>query len=453
MGKIAIIGAGLSGLMCAINMARRNYEVHVFEKRTNQDILQPRYNLNGKIGRSMSMDLSERGLHALKKVGLLEKVSKHAVPMMKKIFHMENGMLVSIPYGRKAEEHILTISRTHLYQLLLAECSRYAGIKIHFAHELIDIDITSKKLHFTTCDNKEHYFFADIVIGSDGTNSKVREYIELINSKKFYKSLFSHSYKELSLPAGTPFEIEAMHIWPREEFMLVAQPNFDNSFTAALILKNDNSLHSFNSLKHHKTVKEFFARYFADALKYMPNLNDEFKKNPVGTLTVITGATWTAADFMLVIGDAAHSMVPFFGQGVNCCFEDCTVLDEILTAQSDNWSQTLKIFNDMRVADANAISAMSSTNYPELLEKPDIDMIMREKEIELFLCKNFAEIYRSYHNLVCFDRMPYTKIAKVRSLQKKLLAHLSHRHESSKELNARELIDALHHYEREIKNP
>ncbi len=450
--NVSIIGAGLSGLMCAIKLARRGFVVEVFEKRSHQEICLPKYNLNGKIGRSMSIDISARGIFALKEIGIYDSVFAKSVPMANKIFHLEDKRLLTIPYGRDASERILSTSRTHLYQVLYKACQSYPNISINFGYILQNVDVNLRLLNFIVpAEHRESQIGTDILIGADGINSKVREFLEIETSAPFKKSYFSHSYKELTIPKNklSTLDNQTMHLWPRNEFMLVAQPNFDCSFTCALIMKNDNSIHSFRHLENSSTISEFFHTNFSDVAAFMPQLADEYRDNPIGALTIISGTRWTAGDFILVLGDAAHGMVPFFGQGVNCSFEDCTTLAQLLDQNSNNWPLTMKMFNAIRVPDANAISAMSTINYPELLEEPDLEKIILEKQIELILSREFSP-YRSYHNLVCFDRIPYATIEKVRNLQKKLLSQLAKNGLKIDNVDRAEIVSALDIYNEQL---
>ncbi|USN51890.1 MAG: FAD-dependent monooxygenase [Myxococcales bacterium] len=425
--NISIIGAGLNGLMCAAMLARRGFNVEIFEKRSIQNICAPKYNINGKIGRSMSMDISARGIHALKEIEIFDEVIAHCTPMNNKIYHLQNNHNVTIPYGRNDSESILCISRTDLFNILYKNCLSHKNITFNFRYILHDIDTKLRLLNFIVPDEKrEAQVSTDIVIGTDGVNSKVREILERENNLAFKKTLSPFCYKELAIPKNKKLSLElnAMHIWPRQQFMLVAQPNSDASFTCALILKNDDSRLSFKNIKGDSSIIDFFETYFPDIANYMPALASEYKENPVGFFKIILGSRWVFGDFLLILGDAAHGMVPFFGQGVNCGFEDCTVLSQLLEQNNDHWPSTMKMFNETRVPNANAINSMSSINYPELLDNPNLEKIMQEKLIENILSRNYSNDYRTYHNLVCFDRTPYSTVEKIRSVQKKFLSQI-----------------------------
>lgn len=455
VSSVSIIGAGLNGLMCAIILARRGFNVEVFEKRTHQDICAPKYNLNGKIGRSMSMDLSARGIYALKEINVFDEIVAKSIPMIDKIYHLHNGSVVPIPYGRDASEHILAISRTDLYKILFNTCRDFPNISIRFGHILHDVDTNLRLLNFIVPnERRESLISTDIVIGADGVNSKVREILERESQLPFKKSIYDHCYKELTIPknkmSGLPHN--AMHLWPRHQFMLVAQPNFDGSFTCALILKNDESKESFKHIEGPRAIVEFFQTHFPDVVNCMPHLASEYKENPVGFLTTISGTRWVHNDFMLILGDAAHGMVPFFGQGVNCGFEDCTILSELLEQTANHWPNAMRMFNTLRVPDANAISSMSSINYPELLEEPNLEKIILEKQLENMLSKEFSHTYRTYHNMVCFDRIPYSSIEKIRAIQTKLLSQLVENNSNIDTIDRLAIENLITNYKDQLKN-
>lgn len=454
VSNVSIIGAGLNGLMCAITLARRGFNVEVFERRTHQDICAPKYSLNGKIGRSMSMDLSTRGLFALKEINVFDEIVARSIPMIDKIYHLQNGSVLPIPYGRDKSEHILAISRTDLYKILFNTCRDYPNISIRFGHILHDVDVNLHLLNFLVpSERRESLISTDILIGADGVNSKVREILERENKLPFKKSLYDHCYKELTIPKNklSGLHHNAMHLWPRHQFMLVAQPNFDGSFTCALILKNDTSKESFKHIEGAQAVVEFFQTHFPDVVNLMPHLASEYKENPVGYLNTISGTRWVHNDFILILGDAAHGMVPFFGQGVNCGFEDCTILSELLDQTAHHWPNTMKMFNAIRVPDANAISSMSSINYPELLEEPDLEKIILEKQLENMLSKEFSHIYRTYHNMVCFDRIPYSCIEKIRTVQTKLLAQFAEQNSNIDNIDRSQIENLINIYKDQIK--
>lgn len=451
--SIAIIGAGLTGLMCAIHLAQRGFIITVYERRSHQDICGPRYKILGVPGRSMSMDISARGIHALKNINVLDFVVGESVPMKYKIFHDAIGNQSAIPYGQYDDEQILTVSRTHLYQTLLTECQRHDNIDIQFGQRLLHIDFEDRSATIINENSRRlQQIEPEIIIGADGANSLVRELIQNCGGLPFLISYFPMSYKELTIPSdlATGFQINAMHIWPRNGMMLVAQPNLDHSFTCALLMHETGKPLSFAQIDSSKKIRALFDAHFFDASERMPTLESEYLVNPIGKLKIINGLNWSYSNFALLIGDAAHGMVPFFGQGVNCCFEDCTFLADRLDESHNDWYTVFHQMRDVRVPDANAINAMSYDNYPELFPNTDLFRLQLIKEIEAMLSANYRGIYRTYHNLVCFERVPYSFAQKVKTIQIPMLERLSSNIANIQELDRRMVKKELHDYQRHL---
>lgn len=451
--KIAIIGAGLTGLMCALKLAELGLSVVVYERRSEKEIGADKYKEFGLPGRSMSMDLSARGLFALNSLGLLDGIISEAVPMKWKISHDTFGYQHWLPYGQYDSEHILTVSRTHLFNVLLRACLSVAAIEIHFQHRLVDIDFDHKNIVVVDLISENTFVMSpELVIGADGINSAVRPQLEKHGVPKFCVAEFPMSYKELSLsPTNTTdFFLNAMHTWPREGMMLVAQPNLDGSFTCALLMHENGRHNSFNTVDSPRKVRQLFDEHFSDASSFMPNLEDEYALNPVGKLRIVTGSAWTHGGFALILGDAAHGMVPFFGQGVNCCFEDCIFLyDEIKRAGND-WAQVCRQVDERRVVQANSINTMSYENYPELFDGNDLPRVQLMKSIEAMLTKNYRGHYRSFHNLVCFERIPYTLAQRVKEIQMPMLERLSASIDDISEIDPLLIERELLEYQRKI---
>ncbi len=449
--SITIIGAGLTGLMAALHLAQRNIPVKIYEKRSLQEITKKRYTASGQIGRSMSMDISARGLFALDAIDSLQQIVENSVPMTHKIFHEHDGTTLTLPYGQHEHENILTVSRTHLFNTLVERCMLWPNIEIEFEHMLIDIDFSFRSVTlFDSSSMTEKIIYPQVVIGADGTNSRVRALIG-DNGVAFKISYFPMSYKELTIPASHAegLSSNAMHKWARNNAMLVAQPNNDGSFTCALLLPERGQPYSFNSINSACLLRRFFKEQFPQAFSRMPDLEAEYFRNPVGRMKIIRGNRWSRGGFALLMGDAAHGMVPFFGQGVNCCFEDCTFLAQCVDQYDTDWSSTLEAFDMLRAPEANAINSLSYENYPELFSFEQIGKIQLVRKIESLLMEKHDR-YRSYHNLICFERVPYTFVQRVKAVQTQLLSRLSERVDGVEQIDNALLEHELAIYEQEL---
>lgn len=424
---VVIIGAGLTGLMCAIHLAERGFKVLVFDKRQLGDIFTTKYKSLGLPARSMSMDISSRGIFALKSVGLFDKIKSCSVPMKYKIIHDHLNRQTMLSYGQLENECILAVSRTYLFQSLLEKCQTMPNIDINFNFRLFDIDVSEKIawIENSTLRTKK-VIKPDVIIGADGSNSTTRQILQKKYDRFFVISDFPMSYKELSIPNHAhQFRIDAAHVWPRIDMMLVAQPNLDASFTCTFLMHENNKKYCFANVDTASKIRDLFALQFSDALAAMPNLESEYITNPISKMKIVAGPVWTGDDFVLLLGDAAHGMAPFFGQGVNCCFEDCTFLAQQLDETNNDWPEVFKRFNKTRVPEANAINTLSYNNYPELFAKNNLHKLQLMKELEAFLAAQYSDIYRTYHNLVCFDRVSYIVAEKIKKLQIPLLERLS----------------------------
>lgn len=442
--EIAVVGAGLTGLALSIYLARRGYQVGVYDQRPDPRMSYYKYSQ----GRSMSLDLSVRGLTALTVIGLDQGALSHTVPMKNRIIHLPNGHLLSLKYDTSEKHNINAISRSELHRYLLTEAEKYVSIKIHFNQKFMDVDVNSDKITFMDEVEKTNYQISPfILIGCDGANSKVRKCIERVLNMSFQINHFNYQYKELTIPADCHhLEFQAMHMWPRKNCMLVAQPNYNGSFTCALLLPVEGK-YSFQTLmsQPEKEIYLFFKEQFGDICDFIPNFVNEMLNNPVGSLMTISEGQWSLKNKILLMGDSAHAMVPFLGQGMNACFEDCYTLNQYLDKYQDDWDKVIPEFEKNRKIDTNAISTMSLENYPELVN-PDWQYFILHREIEDFLSKNFSDIYTSYHNLVCFRLVPYSYANAVRTLQKELIVKIASIIESIDELKKETIQDEIEEY-------
>jgi kynurenine 3-monooxygenase len=448
--EIIVVGAGLTGLMISIYLAKRGYALSVYDYRPDPRKAYYKYGS----GRSMSLDLSVRGLLALSEIDLSAKVLAYGVPMKRRAIHLPDGELIYIPYGKNENDLINAVSRSQVHKDLLEKAESFGSIKVNFNQKFVDFDACSGVTIFRDqIDNKDYKVEPFILIGCDGVNSSVRACVEKTLQTVFKKEVFGHQYKEVKIPLslGHKLELQAMHMWPRENYMLVAQPNYDGSFTCALLLPREGD-NSFNAMERNgQKFISFFKENFSDAYPLIPTLADEIINNPIGSLTTITEGQWNIGKKVLLLGDSVHAMVPFFGQGMNCCFEDCYLLNQYLNEFNDDWDLVIPLFEKERKVDANAIANMSLTNYPELTKSNWRNFVL-QREIESFLMNNFKDSYISYHNLVCFDNVPYRYAQSIRSFQKNLINEIIYKINSIKELNKDQVKEAVNSYEGTIKS-
>ncbi len=419
--QITLIGAGLAGSLLSIYLAKRGFEVEIFERRPDMRSAEI------SAGRSINLALSVRGLHALEKVGLKERIMQIAIPMKGRMLHSLTGELNLVPYGRKESEVINSVSRAELNMQLMSAAEQQ-GVEIHFNQKCTGMDFESGelKLHdeVTNHDSVTH---KEIVIGTDGSASAIRNDMARALDGNFTKDDLEHGYKELTLPAGRNgqflLEKNALHIWPRQSYMLIALPNSDGSFTCTLFFPMRGDL-SFESLKTKKAVLAFFKEQFPDAFELMPALVEDFFTNPTGALATIRCQPWHLAGKACLLGDAAHAIVPFFGQGINCGFEDCTVLDECIEKQSGDWQKIFQEFGTLRKINTDAIAELSLTNYFEMRDHVADSKFALKKQVEFALEEKYPEKFIPKYSMVSFHRIPYSVALAKGKVQEKILAEL-----------------------------
>ncbi|HIC7357040.1 TPA: FAD-dependent oxidoreductase [Legionella pneumophila] len=445
MKHITIIGAGLAGTLCGLYLARRGYQVELFESRS--DIR----NSPTDYGRSINLALSCRGITALKAMNLLDEVNKIMVPMRARAIHEANGEVHYQPFGRHIDEYINAISRSDLNALLLNKAELYPNIKLHFNMKLHSFDIHNKKIRF---ENKNGDFVEASyhrLIGADGAPSHVRDVLKNEGIVSASRDFLSHGYKELSISKKhtTGMAREHLHLWPRDSFMLLGNPNPDDSITGSLFLSNEGK-DSFAELNNEEKLHLFFKTQFPDAYAAMPNLVQEFFGNPTGHLSTIQCSPWYYKDECLLIGDAAHGIIPFFGQGMNSAFEDCRILDELLDEYQDDWSQVIPVFYEQRKVNTDAIAKMSMGNYHEIHSDIRNPKFILQKQIERELMLRYPEHYVSMHVLVMFTNTPYAKAMAIGELQSGLLEQICFPITDIKEINWQEVEKLLSAYDKNL---
>jgi kynurenine 3-monooxygenase len=390
--NIAIVGAGLVGSVMACYLSRRGYVVDMFERRNDPRII------NRDSGRSINLALSDRGWKALSEIGLEEEVSKLIIPMPGRMMHSETGDLTFQPYGREGEA-INSVSRGGLNQLLLTKAESQ-GIRMHFNHAVTDINFEEG----IVCFENGETFHADIILGADGAYSMLRYHMQRTERFNYSQHFIEYGYKELSIPSGPDgkhqIEINALHIWPRGKFMLIALPNLDGSFTCTLFLAFEGE-ESFANLKSDTQIMDFFSRHFPDAQALIPSLVTEFRENPTSDLVTIRCFPWSHGK-VLLIGDASHGVVPFYGQGMNSGFEDCRVLNDFLNEYNDDWNTVIPLFQNHRKPDADAIADLALGNFLEMRDLVADENFLLRKKIEARLYEKYPGQWIPLYSMVTF---------------------------------------------------
>ena len=396
--KITILGAGLVGSLLSIFLSKRGYEVSLFESRPDMR------KASTPGGRSINLALSHRGLKALDAVGLKEKVEKACIPMSGRMIHDLEGKLNFQPYGKEGQ-FINSVSRIRLNELL-ATAAEAHGATIHFERSCTGVDLNTTTAHFDDGSSVS----ADFLFGADGAFSALRRAMQVTDRFNYQQQYITAGYKELSIPpaADGSFVIDsgALHIWPRGRFMLIALPNRDKSFTCTLFLPFEGPV-SFEHLQTEAEVADFFKEQFADALPLLPNLKTEFFENPTSSLVTVRCEPWVKKNTAL-IGDAAHAIVPFYGQGMNCGFEDCHVLDRLMDKHGSINAGLLAEYQQLRIPDGHAIAELALYNFIEMRDKVADEKFILQKKIEKRLNEAYPE-WMPLYSMVTFSDYRYSE--------------------------------------------
>ncbi|GAB1856692.1 NAD(P)/FAD-dependent oxidoreductase [Flavobacteriaceae bacterium MHTCC 0001] len=402
--NILIIGAGLCGSLLALRLGQRGYNVNVYEMRPDLR------KVDISAGRSINLAFSKRGNKGMKLVGLEDKVQQLCIPMHGRMIHDTHGNTFQSNYSGRDHEYINSISRGDLNALLLDEAEKHENVTIHFNKKCKSVDFENTTALFKDYHTKDEFVEdADVIIATDGAGSALRKSYYL--GKKFLFSFsqnyLTHGYKELTIlpKANGDYKIHknALHIWPRGSFMLIALPNLDGSFTVTLFLSYDESEYNFNNLTDETRVLEFFQKEFPDALAIMPNLLEDFFTNPTAPLGTIKCSPWHYKGNTLLLGDAAHAIVPFYGQGMNAAFEDVVEFDAILDKYEGDWSTIFSEYDKTRKQDTDAIADLAIDNFQEMKAHVANPIFQEKRKIEMALEKEFPKDYSSKYSLVTFN--------------------------------------------------
>lgn len=400
--SITILGAGLVGSLLSLILRRKGYDVTIYERRPDMR------STAIAAGRSINLAMSVRGWKALDLAGLRKDMEELAIPMYGRYLHQADGSAAFQQYG-KNNEAIYSVSRGELNKRLMT-LAEEQGVTIHFEHRCTGVDIPTNTVHFLQADGNSLDIEADLLFGADGAFSALRDSyarMDRVNASHYY---LEHGYKELSIPpdeAGSLcMEKHALHIWPRRNFMLIALPNTDGTFTCTLFLPFEGE-QSFARLQTEQDVKDFFNRQFPDAVPMMPTLVEDFFSNPTSSLITTHIHPWHYKDKSAVIGDAAHAIVPFYGQGMNAGFEDCSVLSGLMDTYGSDWATILSEYDKTRKPNGDAVAELAMLNFIEMRDKVADPSFLERKKIEKELGRRYPDKFISVYEMVSFSHLPY----------------------------------------------
>ena len=454
--KVTLVGAGLVGSLLSIFLAKKGHQVEVFERR-------PDYREIGAVGgRSINLALSERGWRALKAAGIEQRIKDVALPMRGRMMHDTEGNLTFQQYG-KENQAIYSVSRAVLNEVLIDVDEKENGVKFHFNQRCEDIDIKDVKATFENeksgKENERLAIKSDIIIGADGAFSAVRGHMQKMPLFNYTQYYLPHGYKELSIPANEDgshkLAPDALHIWPRHSFMLIALPNIDGSFTCTLFLpfeSDKGSKEAFDRLHSDKEIMEFFETHFADVIPIMPTLLEDFKHNPTSSLVTIRCSPWAFEGNVCLIGDASHAIVPFYGQGMNSGFEDCFYFNEFMEKQleendSIDWKQLFSDFQDERIPNANAIADLAIQNFIEMRDRVADPEFLLRKKIEAKLHEKYPSRWIPQYTMVTFSHLPYSYALNTGKKQEQIMNEIMKKEDIEntwESLDWEEIVDRLH---------
>jgi kynurenine 3-monooxygenase len=409
VAKFILIGSGLAGGLLAAYLGRRGHEVDLHERRAD-----PREgNIVG--GRSINLAISTRGIHALEQIGIAEEALRYAIPMRGRMIHDKSGVLHFTPYDVDPQKCINSIGRAALNTTVIEAAQRHPNVRVHFDHKCTGVDLDTAAVHLETA-NCTVTASGDAVVGVDGAFSAVRKSMQReIANFQYDESYLAHGYKELTIPPAPDgswrMEKNALHIWPRKSFMMIALPNPDGSFTCTLFWEFEGP-RSFATTKTDDDVRRFFGEEFPDAVSLMPTLLDDFRDNPTGSLVTIRCAPWFYRDRVCLVGDAAHAVVPFYGQGMNAAFEDCVVLDECLQNFPRDRERAFAEYFRRRKENADALADLAIGNFIEMRDKTASNTFRARKKLDHALEAALPGIYLPLYTMITFTRMPYATAAK-----------------------------------------
>ncbi len=440
---ITVAGAGPVGALLTVMLARQGYKVDLFESREDSrlsDIYQ---------GKSINIALSDRGWLALESVGIAEEVRREAIPMYNRVMHDLEGNLTRQAYG-KEKQAIWSVSRSKINEQLVSLAEQEETVSLHFNKHLTDVDFDTTTLTFNSAEGEIQHN-SDLLFGADGAFSKVRRKMQEIPRKRISYSLeyMPQSYIELNIPAGADgshqLEKEALHIWPRKDFMLIALPNPDGSFTCTLFMNQEGDI-SFEALTQRGDVEAFFQTYFSDALGLLEDPVGEFMSRKASPLSLVHIYPWVVNDNVGLIGDAAHAMVPFYGQGMNCGFEDCRVLNELVTQNQNDWPEILSKYQEHRKPNGDAIIELAKRNFVEMSELSGDASFQLCKKIEANFHDRYPNLWVPLYSMVTFSpQTSYSEALRVGDIQKRIMVQIMALPNIEERWQDEDIYEHLHH--------
>ncbi|GHE89937.1 FAD-dependent oxidoreductase [Thalassotalea profundi] len=417
---IAIVGAGPVGALLALKLAKKGYKIDLFESRPDSrktDIYQ---------GKSINLALSDRGWRALQAVGIEQEIRQQAIPMYCRVMHDIDGNLTKQAYGTE-NQAIWSVSRSGINEQLITQAEKCPLIDINFSYRLTQLNFDDNTAVYLDENQQVVTRQSDIIFGADGAFSKVRRLMQELPKQRISYSLdyMPQSYIELTIAANEDgshkLEKNALHIWPRKDFMLIALPNLDGSFTCTLFMNQEGDL-SFNSLNSYQKVATFFQRYFADAMLLLENPVEDFLVKSASPLCLVHIYPWLVNEQVALIGDAAHAMVPFYGQGMNSGFEDCRVLSELVDENKGNWQAILQAYQHSRKVNCDAITELAQRNFVEMSDLAGDANFLLRKKIEAHFHQKHPKLWVPLYSMVTFSPdIPYSKALAIGDIQKNIM--------------------------------
>lgn len=417
--NIAIVGSGLVGSLLAIYLRKHGHRITVFDRRP--DIRTIEFS-----GRSINLAMSDRGWRALAEIGIEEEIKKIAIPMDKRALHVMGKPIYFQNYGKDGEA-IWSISRGVLNRKMI-DLAEKSGVEFKFEEKVWDVNLPEAKLYTGETEKGEWKEYAyDLIFGCDGAFSRIRHKMQRRSRFDYSQDFLDVGYKELTIPANADgshkLDVNSFHIWPRGRFMFIAMPNIDGSFTCTLFMPFEGEV-SFESIKTKDEAKNFFKTHFPSVDHEIENLTEDFFKNPTSAMVTMKCYPWTYWDKVALVGDSAHAIVPFYGQGMNAGFEDIFILNEIIKEQGDNWEGVFEQYQKQRKPNADAIAELSYRNFIEMSSKTADPKFLLQKKIEKKFADKHPDKWIPLYSRVTFSYRPYAEAMAIGDTQEKIMAQI-----------------------------